>query len=98
MVRVRGAEIRVSATNSPHLVWDGPNVRPEAAGFLDPSPSLFLTAPAVLAGSYPVGTAVFGPSLQMVTVTGDLALSAGSTGADTTAALDSPTWSSGYCQ
>ena len=89
MVRVRGAEIRVSATNSPHLVWDGPNVRPEAAGFLDPSPSLFLTAPAVLAGSYPVGTAVFGPSLQMVTVTGDLALSAGS-GAPPTASK----WSS----
>lgn len=67
-------QIQMSATNSPHLVWDGPNVRAEAASFLDPAPSLLLTAPTALAGSYPVGTAVFGPSLQTVTVSGDLVL------------------------
>ena len=68
------AQIRTSATNSPHLAWDGANVRAEAPALLDPGPTLVLSAPSNLAGSYPVGTANFGPSLQAATVTGELAI------------------------
>ena len=54
-----------SAVNSGHLVWNGANVvsavpQVLAAG----APALRITAPAAVAGSYPVRTASFGPALN----------------------------------
>ena len=56
------------------IVWDGRNVTRRAKSFLDPSPVLRIDAPSAVAGLYPVSTASFGPDVQSVSLSGELAI------------------------
>ena len=68
------AERVASAINSRHLVWTGPQVHADAPHVLQAgTPVLQLTAPAAIAGVYPVGTATFGPPLTAAGVVGQAA-------------------------
>ena len=62
-----------SSLNTGKLVWMGTNVNNAAPGVLaGGTPSLNITAPATVAGSYLVGTASFGPALSSPGVTGEI--------------------------
>jgi PA domain len=62
-----------SAINFRKVVWDGANASAAAATTLDPGvPELTVTAPAEVAGSYEVGTALFGPSIPPGGVAGEI--------------------------
>lgn len=51
-----------SAVNFRDVTWSGPAANAAADGFLDfGAPELEITAPAAIAGSYEIGTAIFGP-------------------------------------
>ena len=63
-----------SAINPGRVVWDGPHTTAAAADLLDDAPSLSITEPGRVAGSYGVMPAQFGPSLDEVGITGDLAV------------------------
>lgn len=63
-----------SAVNDGNLVWDGPAVTAAAPAFLEGLPTLVVSAPANLAGSYPLGVASFGPGLDSFGITGALVL------------------------
>src|SRR5262249_50821886 len=67
-------EIAVSGINCSNVVWDGPSVTANAATYLGPKPLLRVTAPAAIAGDYPVGQAAFGPPLSGSGVSGDVVL------------------------
>jgi hypothetical protein len=73
-IEMSNAERATSALNTRNLVWDGPAVRQQAPLFLGARPSLIVTAPASIAGSYFVGTAAFGPPLTTGGVEGDVVL------------------------
>ncbi len=67
------AQRATSSLNTGKLVWMGTNVTNAAPGVLaGGTPSLKITAPATVAGSYLVGTASFGPALSSPGVTGEI--------------------------
>jgi hypothetical protein len=68
------AERAASATNFGNVIWDGPFVNAAVPSFLGNRPILEVNAPVSVAGTYAVGTAVFGPPLTLGGVTGDLVL------------------------
>ena len=63
-----------SAINTGNLVWDGPQVAFRAPQVLEHEPQVHITAPASIAGDYVGAGAEFGPSLNTVTVTANVAL------------------------
>ncbi len=67
------AERRASAISGT-LAWSGANTTAYAIAHLARQPRLLVSAPSPAAGSYPVGTAEFGPSLTVEGVTGTLVL------------------------
>jgi hypothetical protein len=70
------AERASSAVNTGNLVWTGAQVLAAAPTVLSGSPQLQLTAPGAIAGTYNVGTAVFGAPLTGSPVTGRLLMAA----------------------
>ena len=69
------AERATSMKNGRNVVWTGATVTAQAPGVLSYGmPLLNITAPSGIAGSYPVGTAAFGPALSSPGVSGTLAL------------------------
>jgi hypothetical protein len=65
------AERAASAINTRKVVWTGPTVNTTLPGVLQlGTPLLNITAPAAIAGIYPVGTASFGPPLSSPGVSG----------------------------
>ncbi len=67
------AERVASAINTGGLVWNGPNVKSNVPFVLSGgTPSLRINGPPAIAGSYSVGTAVFGPPLTSAGVTGNV--------------------------
>jgi hypothetical protein len=79
------AEIAASAINCSNVVWDGPSVTANSATYLGPKPLLRVTAPAALAGDYPVGLAAFGPNLSSTGVSGTVVLAVDGVGVPTNA-------------
>ncbi len=69
---------QVSAINTDHLVWDGPNVFNAAQSYLDKRFRMVINSPGSIAGTYQVQTATFGP--QTFNVTGDVVLADDGTG------------------
>ncbi len=59
--QLTAAQRATALRNTGHLVWTGGNVNGQAALVLDNRSVLKVTAPAVIAGSYDVGFANFGP-------------------------------------
>jgi PA domain-containing protein/flagellar hook capping protein FlgD len=72
--QMTSGEISASAVNCTNVVWDGQSVTANAATYLGPKPLLHVTAPAGLAGDYPVGLASFGPSLSTSGLSGAVVL------------------------
>lgn len=67
------AERVTSALNYGSLVWSGSAVNTAAASLLNLGvPSMSVTLPASVAGSYAVGSASFGPALQSPGLTGEI--------------------------
>jgi hypothetical protein len=62
----------VSIVNTGNLTWDGGNVREVAPRMLAPSTTLTITAPALVAGNYDIGTASFGPPANATALGGRL--------------------------
>jgi hypothetical protein len=76
-----------SLTNTGRLVWAGENVRSRARTMLQPALSFSITEPSIIAGTYDIGQAAFGPKLSQTPFSGRLvqALDASNTdGASTT--------------
>jgi hypothetical protein len=65
---------RASAVNTNRVVWDGPQTTNAAATFLDNVPTLAISSPSDIEGSYPVQPSAFGPPIDLTGVSGDLAL------------------------
>ncbi|HSO22572.1 MAG TPA: PA domain-containing protein [Chondromyces sp.] len=63
-----------SAVNTGRLAWDGPATVAAAPQVLENAPRLRISAPSGIAGSYAVQTAQFGPPVDLVGVTGELAV------------------------
>jgi hypothetical protein len=63
-----------SAVNTGRLAWDGPAAVAAAPLVLENAPRLRINSPSVIAGSYAVQTAQFGPPVGLPGVTGDLAV------------------------
>ncbi|HTO76425.1 MAG TPA: PA domain-containing protein [Thermoanaerobaculia bacterium] len=62
-----------SYINARHVSWAGPRAQAAVPGILDPgTPLLRVDSPAAVAGSYPVGTADFGPPPSASGVSGTL--------------------------
>ena len=56
-----------------HLVWNGPQVMADVPKVLQSgAPRLTVNSPTAIAGSYPVGTASFGPALMASGITGEV--------------------------
>ena len=71
-LQMTNAERAASAINPRQLAWDGPKVQTDGAGVLSlGKPLLNISAPAVIAGSYDVGVAAFGPLLTAGGLAGD---------------------------
>jgi hypothetical protein len=66
------AQRAASAINPSQVVWTGPLTTAATPGVLTGLPQLALSSPASVAGSYQVGTAIFGPALTAPGVTGQL--------------------------
>lgn len=67
------AQRAASAINSRRVVWTGPTVTASASSVLSYGiPLLRISAPAAIAGAYPVGLAAFGTQLSPAVVAGDL--------------------------
>lgn len=64
-------ERAASATNTTHLVWNGPRVKADAA-FVLKTPLLKVNSPPAVAGNYEIGTADFGAPLSSPGVTADV--------------------------
>ncbi len=64
-------ERAASATNTTHLVWNGPKVKADAA-FVLKTPLLKVNSPPAIAGNYEIGTAAFGPPLSSPGVNADV--------------------------
>jgi len=72
------AERAASAVNARNVVWDGRNAKKAARDYLTPgTPLLGVSAPAAIAGNYPVGPAAFGPALSAPGVSGRVVLADG---------------------
>jgi len=83
------AERAVSARNYGHVVWVGPRTAAAIPSVLDlGSPELRITAPAQLAGSYPIGPASFGPALTTTGVSADVAVATDTGGSSPTDACE----------
>ncbi len=67
-----GLERMGSATNNRRVVWDGPQTMDEAAGLLDAAPTLQISSPGDIAGSYQIQPASFGPQIGNPDISGDL--------------------------
>ncbi len=67
-------ERAASAINGPHVVWDGTAATFMAPLILSPRPVMNVTAPAGIAGSYPIGQASFGAPLTTTAVSGTVVL------------------------
>jgi uncharacterized repeat protein (TIGR01451 family) len=63
------AERAASAVNTQKLAWNGPQVATDVPKVLG-NPSLKITSPAAIAGTYTVGTASFGPALTVAGISG----------------------------
>lgn len=63
-----------SSVNTGRLAWDGPATVASAPQVLENAPRLRINSPAGIAGSYAVQTAQFGPPVDLVGVTGELAV------------------------
>jgi hypothetical protein len=61
---------RVSMTNTGNLVWDGPNTRAFVNRYLQPTTTLTVTEPSIIARNYDIGTAAFGPAANRAAMTG----------------------------
>lgn len=61
-----------SAIDDPDLVWAGDHVNERARGYLDPTPVLWVKAPATLVGAHEVQTASFGPPAPISGVHGEV--------------------------
>ncbi len=72
--QLSAAQVRAARERTGSIVWDGRQVNRQAARVLDPSPVLRIDRPSSVAGSYPVSTALFGPDIQGVDLTADLAI------------------------
>jgi hypothetical protein len=77
-------ERAASAVNTGNVIWTGEQVTAGVPLALAGRPSLVVTAPAALAGSYPAGTAAFGPPLATPGVTGELVLGVAADGSGST--------------
>jgi len=64
-------ERAASATNTTHLVWNGPKVKADAASILK-TPLLKVNSPPAIAGNYEIGTADFGAPLSSPGVTSNV--------------------------
>ncbi len=62
----------ISATNTGHLVWAGAAVTVTAPTVLEGTPTLNVSAPAAVAGTYTIGLAEFGPAIDATGVSGTL--------------------------
>jgi uncharacterized repeat protein (TIGR01451 family) len=74
-IQMTNAERAASSLNTHRLAWNGPQVQadvPNVLGF--GIPVLVVNSPAGIAGSYDVGTAVYGPAPTAPGVTGNLVL------------------------
>jgi hypothetical protein len=70
--QMTAAEIRASAINTNHVVWDGINVTAAVPSFLQfGTPLLTAISPASL-GTYRIGTAAFGPVITAPGITGQV--------------------------
>lgn len=66
---------QASAINARHVVWDGSAVTAAVPTVLSLGvPQLVVNSPAAIAGTYPVGTASFGPPLSASGLTGNVVL------------------------
>jgi hypothetical protein len=75
------AERAASMIDGRRVVWEGANATTAAASFLTPgTPGLQISSPAVIAGTYQVGEASFGPRLTGTALSGTLKYTADSTG------------------
>jgi len=71
--QMTAAQRAASALNEGNLVWIGPNVTSAVPAVLaQGAPQLNVTAPAPVSGTYLVGTASFGPPLNVAGVTGEV--------------------------
>ncbi len=87
--QMTNAERVASAVNYGHVVWDGARTTAAVPSVLDlGSPELRITAPAGLAGSYPIGPASFGPALTTTGVSGDVAVATDTGGSSLTDACE----------
>jgi hypothetical protein len=77
------AQRRASAVNTNRVVWDGPNTTEATVDFLDRAPTFTVNWPRYIAGSYLVQRALFGPPIELVGVTGGLAVVNDGSGART---------------
>lgn len=66
------AERVASAINDPSLVWIGPNVTADQGAFLTGQPTLFVNAPAAIAGSSNAQAAAFGNAVPSGGITGEV--------------------------
>jgi PA domain len=74
-LQMTDAERANSALNSHKLAWNGPQVSADVPNVLAFGiPVLKVTAPALIAGNYDVGTAAFGPLLTAAGISGSLLL------------------------
>src|SRR6185503_10401959 len=74
-IQMTNVERAASSLNTHRLAWNGPQVQadvPNVLGF--GIPVLVVNSPAGIAGSYDVGTAVYGPAPTAPGVTGNLVL------------------------
>lgn len=80
-----------SAVNTGNVVWTGEQVTAGVPVAFTGRPSFIVASPAGLAGSYPVGTAAFGPPLTTPGVTGEVVLGVAADGSGTTLGCGSVT-------
>ena len=66
------AERQASAINTGNLVWTGPAANAAGAAYLSKIPALMVSSPPAAAGTYTVGTAIFGAPLTAGNVTGTM--------------------------
>ena len=72
-LQMTNAERAASAINPRKLAWNGPKVQSDGSGVLSlGKPLLNISSPALIAGSYDVGVAAFGPLLTAGGLTGDV--------------------------
>jgi hypothetical protein len=77
------AQRRASAVNTNRVVWDGPNTTDAAVDFLEQAPTFTVNWPRYVAGSYQVQRALFGPPMELIGVSGGLAVVNDGSGAPT---------------